>query len=253
MEIAVSDVSFAVGARPILDRVSIDVPTGSMVAVIGPNGAGKSTLLRVVSGILRPTEGRVTLDGHSVRALPRPDVARRLAYLPQQTWTDFGITVEDAVAMGRHAHLSRWRGPGLADLEVVRSAMDRLGVADLAPRTLPTLSGGERQRVFLARALAQESPILVLDEPTTALDVGHQLDLMELLRALHAEGRTVVCAVHDLPLVHQFFPRTVVMDRGRVVADGPTVEVLPSAEARRAFGVRIEVAPDGGGLRFRRG
>jgi iron complex transport system ATP-binding protein len=182
--------------------------------------------------------------------MSRSRFARLCAYLPQQTNTDFEIRVEDAVALGRYPHLGSWRAMTPSDHELVAWAIERVGLTSLRSRTLPTLSGGERQRVFLARALAQDAPILLLDEPISALDVGHQLELMSLLGELHREGRTILASLHDLRPALEFFPEAILLHAGRLAASGPTADVLFGAEIESAFGVRIDRAEQ---IRIRRG
>lgn len=244
------DAGYAVHGRPLLSGVSASFQAGDLAAVVGPNGSGKTTLLRLLAGVRRATSGTVLLEGRRIEAFSRPEVACLLSYLPQNTWTDFDVPVADAVAMGRLPYLGAWRAMRAADFEAVEEAMRRVGVTHLASRTLPTLSGGERQRVFIARALAQGSAVFVLDEPTSALDVGHQLELMEVLTALHAGGKTILAAVHDLRLVWRFFPRAILIDRGRMTADGPARQVLTSEAARAAFQVTIEGDGADGEVRF---
>jgi iron complex transport system ATP-binding protein len=241
---------FAIDGRPLLLEASLTLSRGEFVAVVGPNGAGKTTLLRLLAGVRAPTSGTVQLCGRGFAEWTRPAIARRLSYLPQNTWTEFELSVHEAVAMGRLAHAGAWRSLQRADLDAVHAAMERMEITSLAQRTLPTLSGGERQRVFLARALAQGADILVLDEPMSALDIGHQLDLLDVLGELHREGRTILAAAHDLALVWSAIPRTVLLDRGRVVADGPTQVVLAGEATRAAFHVRV--VPQGDGVRFER-
>ncbi len=241
--------TFAVSGRPLLADVTLTIAEGECVALLGPNGSGKTTLLRLLTGVRRASAGTVLLDGRRVDHVPRPEIACRIAYLPQNTWSDFEIAVADVVAMGRYPHLGAWRSPTAADRDAVHAAMEQVGVQDLARRTLPTLSAGERQRVFVARALAQGSPLLVLDEPTSALDIGHQIELLEILLRLHREGKTIVAAIHDLRLAWHHFPRALLLHRGRLVADGPARSVIEGPAARAAFGVRV--ATDGE-LRFSR-
>jgi iron complex transport system ATP-binding protein len=229
----------AVPAREILSQVSVTISPGERVALIGPNGSGKTTLLRHLCGITRPTAGRVLLLGKPIGSLPRGEIACQIAYLPQNTWTDFDLAVFDAVAMGRFPHVGPWRALDARDVEAVHGAMEQVGIGSLARRALPTLSAGERQRVFIARALAQGSPLLVLDEPTSSLDIGHQIELVEILRRLNAEGKTIVAAIHDLRLVWEFFPRTILLDRGKKTADGATRDVLVSSAVRDAFGIEV--------------
>jgi iron complex transport system ATP-binding protein len=238
------DVTVQRGRRAtfILDRVTLTLAPGSMTVLLGPNGSGKTTLIRVLAGILPPTEGSVRFGKTPLSKLDRSAVARQCAYLPQQTTTNFEICVEDAVALGRYPHLGSLSAMRRVDFEVVAWAMQRVGLTALRHRTLPTLSGGERQRVFIARALAQEAPLLLLDEPISALDIARQIELMVLLRELHAEGRTVLAALHDLRPALDFFPDALLLDTGRLTAAGPTQTVVSGSALERAFGVTVERA-----------
>lgn len=236
----VENLTFSVGAARLLDGITLTIPPGSMTALLGPNGAGKTTLIRSLAGIVPASSGDVYLGTQRLRTLGRSAVARVCGYLPQHTGTSFEIQVQDVVALGRYPHLGTWRGLSRADYERVHWAMERVGLGDLRNRTLPTLSGGERQRVFVARALVQEAPILLLDEPITGLDIGRQLELMALLSELHREGHTILAALHDLKSALDHFPRAVVLDKGRLVDDGPTGRVVFGSPLRTAFGVRVE-------------
>ncbi len=231
-------VTVEVRERAILRDVSFRLEHGERVALIGPNGAGKSTLLRALTGILRPSTGRVLLDERPIVGLDRAEVARRLAVVPQQTALPFSMRVEEVVALGRLPHESALRGAGPADRAAVAAAIDRVGVGHLLGRDARELSLGERQLVLLALAVAQESPVLLLDEPTVHLDLRHQVEAMELLRDLNErDGTALVAVLHDLGLAAHFFPRLVIMDHGRVVADGPPAAVLTDARIRETFGV----------------
>jgi iron complex transport system ATP-binding protein len=234
-----SRVTFRAEGRALLEDVSMTLPPGSLTVLLGPNGAGKTTLIRLLAGLVPATEGEILLGDHRLRDLGRSAIARQCAYLPQQTGTRFEMRVEDVVALGRYPHLGTFGEFTRSDFDRVNWAMARVGVSALRGRTLPTLSGGERQRVFLARALAQEAPILLLDEPTSALDVGRQLELMALLTELHREGHTILAALHDLRSAQEYFPRALLLDRGRLTADGPTGTVLLGGALEAAFGVRV--------------
>ncbi len=224
--------------RAILRDVSLRVEHGERVALIGPNGAGKSTLLRVLAGILRPTAGRMLLDDQPIASVDRAEVARRLAVVPQQTALPFSMRVEEVVALGRLPHESVLRGASPADRAAVAAAIDRVGLGHLIGRDARELSLGERQLVLLALAVAQASPVLLLDEPTVHLDLRHQVEAMELLRDLNErDGTALVAVLHDLGLAAHFFPRLIVIDRGRVVADGAPAEVLSDDLIRDVFGV----------------
>ncbi|MFI9530490.1 ABC transporter ATP-binding protein [Micromonospora rosaria] len=239
----VSGVSWAVPAARILDRVTCTAPAGSLVGLLGPNGSGKTTLLRVVAGLLRPTSGQVTIDGDAVARLRRLAVARRIALLAQHAETDLDLTVLDVVLLGRIPHQrSRWSD---SDTERAR-AVEVLAHVDLTGfehRKWQTLSGGERQRVQLARALAQEPELLLLDEPTNHLDIGHQLQLLHLVRRA---GITTLAALHDLNLAAMFCDTVVVLDAGRVVAAGAPEQVLTPALLADVFGVEAEVGTHDG-------
>jgi iron complex transport system ATP-binding protein len=236
---------YRVRTRWLVEEVACRLGPGERVAVLGPNGSGKTTLLRLLAGILAPTAGQVFLDGRPLARIPAMERARRVAYLPQNTWVEFDLTVEEVVCLGRFPHTGPWRPFAAADRQQVEWALARLELDAIRRQALPTLSGGERQRVFLARALAQDAPLLVLDEPTAALDVGHQLALMDLLRGLNAAGRTILAAVHDLNLAAAHFERLLLLDRGRLCADGPTAAVLAGPELGRTFGVVVESFSEG--------
>jgi len=223
---------------PALRGVELRVMGGERLALVGPNGAGKSTLLRCLTGLLRPTRGRVTLDGVPVQELSRGAIAARVAVVPQQVTLPFAMPVEDVVALGRIPHEDPLLGMRAEDRSAVLRAMGNVGVERFARRDARQLSLGERQLVLLATALAQEASILLLDEPTVHLDLRHQVATMELLAKLgESAGTTVLAVLHDLHLAAHFFPRIVVLDAGRVVADGPPREVLTEDLVRGVFGV----------------
>jgi iron complex transport system ATP-binding protein len=215
-----------------------------MTAVIGPNGAGKSTLLRALSGNLPGRTGDVLLDGRDIAQWPRPEVACRLAWLPQFRPVAIPLPVFDLVAMGRFPHLGSWRPLGPVDRAAVHTAMERMEIAHLAQRDASTLSGGELQRTFLARCLVQGSPVLLLDEPLTGLDIGHQLSLLTILESLANEGRTILWSVHDLRLAAEHAQDALLLNQGSLQGFGPIETVLASPNAQAAFGVHIEATPD---------
>ncbi len=208
------------------------------MALIGPNGAGKSTLLRVLAGTLRPAAGRVLLDGAPMATFERAEIARRLAVVPQQTAFPFAMRVEDVVGLGRLPHEATFRGATPADRAAVAAAIDRVGLGHLMGRDARELSLGERQLVLLALAVAQQAPVLLLDEPTVHLDLRHQVEAMELLRDLNErDGTALIAVLHDLGLAAHFFPRLVVIEHGRIIADGPPAQVLTDDVIRDVFGV----------------
>lgn len=237
--------TLAYGEREVVHDLTLAIPDGQVTAVVGPNACGKSTLLRGLARLLPPARGRVLLDGVPVAQRPTREVARVLGVLPQQPLAPEGVTVAELVGRGRSPHhglLDRWSG---ADDAAVAEALHLTGTLDLAERRLDELSGGQRQRVWIAMALAQGTDVLLLDEPTTFLDVAHQVEVLELLAELNAtRGTTVVLVLHDLSLAARYADLLVVMAQGRVVAAGPPAQVLDAATVRRAFGLECVVVPD---------
>lgn len=235
-------------ARPALDGVSFDVPAGACTAVLGPNGSGKSTLLRVLLGVLKPDAGDVKLDDRALAEWTREAIAREVGVVPQGEEAVFPMTVRELVAMGRYPHLGPWRREGDADRRAVERAMRRCDVLAFAARPIGTLSGGERQRARVARALAQEPAALALDEPTAALDVAHEMAIFELLRDLGRAGTTVLLVTHNLNLAARYAGRLVLLDRGRIAAQGTPAEVLTRETVERVYGwpVRIDRHPGPG-------
>ncbi|MFG3697697.1 ABC transporter ATP-binding protein [Micromonospora sp. NPDC047620] len=237
--LTVTGVSWAVAARRILDDVTCAVPAGSLVGLLGPNGCGKTTLLRIVARLAAPDSGRVTVGGDDVATLPRAALARRAALLAQHADTDLDLTVEEVVLLGRTPHRrSRWSDSD-ADRAAAADALARVDLDGYADRRWHTLSGGERQRVQLARALAQQPHLLLLDEPTNHLDIGHQLQLLHLVRRA---GVTTLAALHDLNLAAMFCDTVVVLAAGRVVTAGPPAEVLTPGLLADVYGVQADVA-----------
>lgn len=246
--LAARDVRFAYAEtpdRPVLDGVSLELRPGEVLALLGPNGAGKSTLLRCLAGILRPNGGEVRLDGRAMAEVPPRERARLLAFVPQHVPDRLPMTVFEAVLLGRRPYLS-WR-PRPADLDAALSALEALGIADLAGCEFSEISGGQRQKASLARALAQESRLLVMDEPTSSLDLRHQLEVMELLGRLARErGVGVVLAVHDLNLAARFATRALVLHRGRIRAEGPPGEAITAEIIREVYEVEVLPVTTGG-------
>ena len=236
--IELSEVTAVYRDRPAVRSLDLRIAAGERVALIGPNGAGKSTLLRIVTGLMRPTLGEVTLNGERVDRLDATTIARRIAVVPQQATLPFATRVEEVVGLGRLPHEDPIRGARPADRAAVAAAIERVGVGHLMGRDARELSLGERQLVLIALAVAQAAPVLVLDEPTVHLDLRHQVGTMELLADLNErDGATIVAVLHDLGLAATFFPRLVLMDGGRIVADGAPGDVLTSERIRDVFGV----------------
>ena len=241
--LAASELHVPYGLAPGLD---LGVEPGQRVAVVGPNGAGKSTLLRALCGRLRPTAGRVTLDGTDLSTLPAAALARQLAVVPQSAHFDHDFTVREVVSMGRHPHRARFAGYQRSDTDAIDDALARLALEPLADRSVRRLSGGEQQRVLAARALAQTPRWLLLDEPTAHLDLAHTARLLALLGDLDA---AVVCVLHDLNLAALHFPRLLLLRAGRIVADGAPADVLTEARLSEVYGAQVHVVahPTSGG------
>ncbi|HVC20052.1 MAG TPA: ABC transporter ATP-binding protein [Vicinamibacterales bacterium] len=244
---SIADVTFgyprrAAGAPPVLDRVSLQIARGDLVGILGPNGSGKTTLLKILSGMLAPHSGRVTLDGRPLTTYTRRQIARRLAVVPQETYAAFDYSVLDVVLMGRYPHLGAFELEQADDLAVAHAALAATGTGALAHRRFGTLSGGERQRVIIASALAQSPDLLLLDEPTASLDIGAQLEIAGLLASLNRDhGLTIVLSTHDLNFAGSLCRTLVLLARGRVVAGGETAAVLTPAAIRALYGVEADV------------
>jgi iron complex transport system ATP-binding protein len=235
------------GAVAAVRELSLRTETGGWTALIGPNGAGKTSALRALAG-LAAYDGEVTIDGRDARKLGRREVARLVAFVPQRPETPAALTVAEYVLLGRTPHISYLGGEGRHDREAAARALQRLELEHFAQRPLGSLSGGELQRAVLARALAQEAPVLLLDEPTTALDLGRQQLVLELVDELRGDGLTVVTTMHDLTLAGQYAERLVLLDGGSVVAEGTAAEVLSAPTVAAHYGANVRIVEDGGGV-----
>jgi iron complex transport system ATP-binding protein len=242
-------VGVVLGGRHALSSASLALEAGSFTAVVGPNGSGKSTLLRALAGLRRPDEGEVLFRGTPMHLMARREVARHLAFLPQDTRSDFAFLVREVVEMGRHPHRGRFQPTRPADRVAVDKAIDLCDLDSLRHRTVDRLSGGERQRVAIARCLATEPDVVLLDEPTAHLDLGHALDVLSLCRGLSAGGRTIVWATHDLDAALRFATTVVVLSSGRVVGIGAPLDVLTTEVCLEVFGVRAEIVTSPAGER----
>ncbi|WBU37590.1 ABC transporter ATP-binding protein [Homoserinibacter sp. YIM 151385] len=242
--VVVEDATIGYDRRIISERLSLDIPDGSFTAIIGPNGCGKSTLLRAVARVLSPSHGRVLLDGRAIGSYRPKEVARELGLLPQSSLAPDGIRVADLVARGRAPHqglLQQWRE---SDERAVRAALAATRMTELSDRLVDELSGGQRQRAWVAMLLAQETPIMLLDEPTTFLDIAHQYELMELFRTFHDAGTTIVAVLHDLAQAARYADHLVVMRDGDIVRTGVPAEVITPELVEEVFGLRALVVPD---------
>jgi len=231
--------------RQVSRDLTVSIPDGSFTVIVGPNACGKSTLLRALARMLKPSTGTVVLDGGPIGSLPSKEVARRLGLLPQSSIAPDAITVADLVARGRYPHQGILRQWSRDDERAVAQAMDATDVTDLAARAVDELSGGQRQRVWLAMVLAQETGIVLLDEPTTFLDIAHQIEVLDLCADLHREqGRTLVAVLHDLNHACRYATHLIAMRDGAVVAEGDPSQIVDAELVERVFGLRCRVIPD---------
>ncbi|PYV44806.1 MAG: ABC transporter ATP-binding protein [Acidobacteria bacterium] len=241
-------VSFGYNGPPVLDGVSLGITQGERVALLGPNGAGKTTLLKLIAGVLTPASGSVLVDGNPPRRTPRWDLARRIAVVPQEFVVPFAFTAREIVELGRTPHLRLLGSAGAADRRAVERAMEVTDTTQLSVRIFNELSGGERQRVMIAMALAQETEVLLLDEPTQQLDISRQAEILDLIAELNCCRRlTVLAAIHDLNLAARYFKRLIFLHRASLLADGTPAEVLCSDLLQKVYNGPIEVLPSHNG------
>lgn len=244
-QLSAQNLNIGYGEKLIVEDFSLNVPAGRFSVIIGPNACGKSTLLRAIARVHSPSAGEVRLDGVPILSLPSKHLARQMGFLPQASEAPDGMKVRELVSRGRYPHHGLFQRWSEADEIAVTRALDLAQVCDLAERDLTALSGGQRQRVWIAMVLAQETPILLLDEPTTYLDLAHQVELLALLRRLNrAEGRTIVAVLHDLNLACRFADHLIAMRAGKIVSAGSPTEIVDAGLIQAVFGLEALVIAD---------
>lgn len=244
-ELRARGLHLAYDQRLVVEDLDLVIPSGRVTAIVGANACGKSTLLRALARLLAPRQGTVELDGRALRSLPTRELAQRLGILPQTPVAPEGLTVFDLVSRGRSPHQNWWRQWSKADELAVHEALAATGMTDLADRAVDELSGGQRQRAWIAMAVAQGTPVLLLDEPTTYLDLAHQIDVLDLITDLNRrEGRTVVMVLHDLNQACRYADHVIAMKSGRIAAEGPPAEVVTAATVEDVFDLRCQITTD---------
>lgn len=244
-EIRVEGITAAYAESPVLEGVDIHIAAGEMVGIVGRNGSGKSTLLKVMGRLIKPRRGAVYLNGTDISSLPTQRVAQRMAVMPQAPASPQQLTVRELIGYGRYPHIPWLQRFGIRDREVIQETMQSCRLEDLADRQLSTLSGGERQKAWIALALAQQPSVMLLDEPVTFLDLGHQLEVMDLIAELNrVRGITVVIVLHDLNLAARYCSRLIALQAGSVYADGPTEDVIQEDVLREVFGIDARIGFD---------
>jgi iron complex transport system ATP-binding protein len=244
VKLKVKNVEFGYNSTPVLDNISMELDRSEMVGIVGPNGAGKSTLIRCIDRILTPREGTILLDENNINKMTRMEIAKEMGYVPQTTTRVFPATVFDTVLMGRRPHLG-WKSSD-EDMDKVLEILELMGIMELAMRDFNEISGGQQQKVLIARALAQESDILLLDEPTSNLDIRHQLEVMEIMKGIIGKKSiSAIVAIHDLNLASRYTDRLLMLNGGRIFAAGNPESVLTVENIKRAYSVEVLVKSDG--------
>ncbi|TNJ42742.1 ABC transporter ATP-binding protein [Phaeobacter sp. B1627] len=245
MSVVIENLSVSLAGQPVLQNLSLALPTGKVTGLIGPNGCGKTTLLRTIAGLQPMQHGAVNWQDQPVSALSATERARQIAILPQSAQAPDSMTVADLIARGRTPYLRAFRPMTQHDRQAVRTAIARVGLSDLADRAVASLSGGQRQRAWIAMVLAQDTPLVLLDEPTTFLDLHHQIDILELVTDLaRSHGKTVIAVLHDLNLASRFCDHLVALRAGEVITAGPPAEVVTQDTMLRVFDLPCQILPD---------
>lgn len=239
--IKITDLKAGYGGHEVLHELNLDFSAGSMTAILGPNGSGKTTLVSSISGVLFPLAGRIGIEGKEVNAYRPGELAGIMAVLPQRVDPAFGLTVKSMVMMGRYAHGSGFFGYDAEDEQIVAEAIERVGIRHLSERSVAELSGGEFQRVLMARTVAQQARIMVLDEASAGVDVAGKIELFDLLKSMNREGATIACVIHDLNLAALYFDRLVFLSKGNVVLDGTPEEVITEENISNVYETSVAV------------
>ena len=242
MSIEVKDLSFGYGRRPVLCAVSFSAEAGELLSILGPNGVGKSTLFRCILGLLTPSSGRIEIDGRPVSAMTPRELSRKIAYIPQSHSSVFQYSVLDMVLMGTASRLGSFSSPGEPQRELALAAMERVGISHLKNRSCCAISGGERQLVLIARAIAQQAGILVMDEPSANLDFGNRVRFLQTVRALTEEGYTVLQSTHDPEEAYRYSDRILALSGGKVLAWGTPQETVTAENIRALYGISVEIS-----------
>ena len=244
MRLKVNKIEFAYNSTPVLENISMELDRSEILGIVGPNGTGKSTLIRCIDRILKPQQGTILLDENDITTMNRMEIARKMGYVPQSTTRVFPASVIDTVLMGRRPHLG-WKSSE-EDMDKVLEILELLGIVEFAMRDFNEISGGQQQKVLIARALAQEADVLLLDEPTSNLDIRHQLEVMEIMtNVVRKNGISAVMAIHDLNLASRYTDRILMMNGGRIFAAGEPASVLTIENIKRVYGVEVLVKSDG--------
>lgn len=241
--LACSNLTFGYGKQPVIKNINLNFEKGTFIGLIGPNGAGKSTLLNLLMGMIKPTTGDVSLYGQPLKQYKQRELARQMSLVPQDVSIDYAFSVREIVAMGRNPHLGPFQPETQRDRALIDLAMEKTDLLQMATRNVNQLSGGERQRVFIARSIAQEAPILLLDEPTANLDLCHQLEVLSLVKALTKDGQLAISAIHDVELASRFCDQLILIHEGEIAAQGSPVEVLTRENLYQFFSIEAEVEP----------